>query len=255
VTETGTYVYAVGRHLDGEVLSELEGVSDSAVRTIAHRDLTAVVSTVDLEEYGESALRQNLESLAWVEKTARRHDEVVRRAAAITTALAPFRLVTIYRSDDAARDRIEELYDDLALALDRIDGRSEWSVKVFSRERPMPAAPIASEGATSGVAYLERRRAEIRGRQEAASGQQALADQLFWELMPGAAATRRLAPQDQRLSGRSATMALNATFLVDDDRSTDFFQLVDGLRARYPSFDIEVNGPWPPYSFAVLDKP
>lgn len=255
MTDTGTYVYAVGRNLDAELLAELEGVSDSAVRTIAHRDLTAVVSTVDLEEYGESALRQNLESLAWVEKTARRHDEVVRRAAAITTALAPFRLVTIYRSDDAARDRIEELYDDLALALDRIDGRSEWSVKVYTREQSMPTATVAAEGAVSGVAYLERRRAEIRGRQEAASSHQALADQLFWELMPGAAATRRLAPQDQRLSGRSATMALNATFLVDDDRSTDFFQLVDGLRARYPSFDIEVNGPWPPYSFAVLDKP
>jgi hypothetical protein len=213
-----------------------------------------VVSTVDLQEFGESALRENLEDLSWVEKTARRHDEVVRRAAAITTALAPFRLVTIYRSDDAARDRIEELYDDLVVALDRIDRRSEWSVKVYSQPPSKPAAPV-TEGASSGVAYLERRRAEIRGRQAATMDQQLLADQLFWDLVPGAAATRRLAPQDQRLTGRRETMSLNATFLVDDDRSTDFFQLVDDLRGKYPSFDIEVNGPWPPYSFAVLDKP
>lgn len=255
VTETGTYVYAVGRHLDAEVLAGLEGVGGAAVRTFDHRDLIAVVSTVDLEEFGEAALRQNLEDLGWVEKTARRHDEVVRRAAAITTALAPFRLVTIYRSDDAARDRIEELYDDLSLALDRIDGRSEWSVKAFGHGQSMPTAPVMTEGMGTGVAYLERRRAEIRGRQEAAADLSALADQLFWDLVPGAAATRRLAPQDQRLSGRSQPMALNATFLVDDDRSTEFFQLVDGLRVRYSSFDIEVNGPWPPYSFAVLDKP
>jgi hypothetical protein len=248
-------VYAVGRNLDEEVLSGLEGVGDAPVRTLAHRDLLAVVSTVDLEEFGEAALRQNLESLAWVEQTARRNDEIVRRAAAITTALAPFRLVTIYRSDDAARDRIEELYDDLVLALDRIDRRSEWSVKVYSRMRSMPAAPVAAEAAGSGVAYLERRRAEIRGRHEAAADQQALADQLFLELAPGTAATRRLAPQDQRLSGRAETMVLNGTFLVDDDRSTEFFELVNALRSRYPSFDIEVNGPWPPYSFAVLDKP
>jgi hypothetical protein len=254
VAETGTYVYAVGRHLDAEKLTELEGVSDAPVRTISHRDLTAVLSTVDLEEFGESALRQNLEDLGWVEKTARRHDEVVRRTAALTTALAPFRLVTIYRSDDAARDRIEELYDDLVQALDRIDGRSEWSVKVYSREQPAPAAPVAAEGSGSGVAYLERRRAEIRGRQEDAANQQMLADQLFWDLVPGAAATRRLAPQDQRLTGRRET-ALNATFLVDDERSSEFFRMVDELRARYESFDIEVNGPWPPYSFAVLEKP
>ena len=255
MAETGTYVYAVGRHLDPELPTDLEGVGDAPVRTIGHRDLTAVVSTVDLAEFGESALRQNLEDLAWVEKTARRHDEVVRRAAALTTALAPFRLVTIYRSDDAARDRIEELYDDLVQALDRIDRRSEWSVKVYSREQPAPPAPVPAEGSGSGVAYLERRRAEIRGRQDDAAHQQVLADQLFWDLVPGAAATRRLAPQDQRLTGRRETMALNATFLVDDDRSSEFFRMVDGLRARYESFDIELNGPWPPYSFAVLEKP
>jgi hypothetical protein len=253
VAETGTYVYAVGRHLDPDLPTDLEGVGGAPVRTIGHRDLTAVVSTVDLAEFGESALRQNLEDLGWVEKTARRHDEVVRRAAALTTALAPFRLVTIYRSDDAARDRIEELYDDLVQALDRIDGRSEWSVKVYSREQAARAAPAAASG--SGVAYLERRRAEIRGRQEDAAHQQVLADQLFWDLVPSAAATRRLAPQDQRLTGRRETMALNATFLVDDDRSSEFFRMVDELRGRYEAFDIEVNGPWPPYSFAVLETP
>jgi len=254
VTETGTYLYAVGRHLDDEVLSGLEGVGGAAVRTLGHRDLIAVVSTVELDEFGESALRRNLENLDWVELTARRHDEVVRRAAAITTALAPFRLVTIYRSDDAVRDRIETLYDDLVLALDRVDRRSEWSVKVFSRARSMPPAPVAADAA-SGVAYLERRRAEIRGRQEAAVDQQSLADQLFWDLVPAAAASRRLAPQDQRLTARREAMALNVTFLVDDDRCTEFFERVDELRRNYPSFDIEVNGPWPPYSFAVLDKP
>jgi hypothetical protein len=255
VSETGTYVYAVGRYLDHEVLSELEGVSGAPVRLLEHRDLVAVVSSVALTEFGESALRRNLENLGWVEKTAREHDQVVRRAAAMTTALAPFRLVTIYRSDDAARDRIEELYDDLVLALDRIDRRTEWSVKVFNRERSMPSAPVPTEAVSSGVAYLERRRAEIRGRQETAVDQQKLADQLYLDLMPTAAASRRLAPQDQRLTGRRETMALNATLLVDDDRGSELFERINELRSRYPSFDIEVNGPWPAYSFAALDQP
>jgi len=252
VSETGTYVYAAGRNIDEQPLEGLEGVGDAPVRVIGHRELHAVVSSVDLAEFGEAALRRNLENLAWVEKTARRHDEIVRRVAAITSALAPFRLVTIYRSDDAARDRLEELYDDLVRALDRVDRRSEWSVKAFCRVQPAPSAPSAPAG--SGVAYLERRRAEIRDRQDAATEQQLLADQLFWDLVPAAAATRRLSAQDQRLTGRRETMALNVAFLVDDERSTDFFELVNATRARYPSLDVEVNGPWPPYSFAVLDK-
>jgi hypothetical protein len=243
----------VGRTIDEELLNGLEGVGDAPVRVIGHRELTAVVSSVDLGEFGEAALRRNLENLAWVEQTARRHDEIVRRVAAITTALAPFRLVTIYRSDDAARDRLEELYDDLVRALDRVDRRSEWSVKAFCRVQPGASVPSAPAG--SGIAYLERRRAEIREQREAVTEQQLLADQLFWDLVPAAAATRRLSAQDQRLSGRRETMALNVAFLVDDDRSTDFFELVDAIRTRYPSLDVEVNGPWPPYSFAVLDTP
>jgi hypothetical protein len=239
--------------MDEQLLAGIDGVGAEPVRVIAHRDLHAVVSTVDLDEFGEAALRQNLENLAWVEKTARRHDEVVRRTAAITTALAPFRLVTIYQSDDGARDRMEELYDDLVQALDRVDRRSEWSVKAYCRPQPKVSKPSSPAG--SGVAYLERRRAEIRERQESATEQQLLADQLFWDLVPAASATRRLAPQDQRLSGRTDVMALNVAFLVDDERSTEFFELVNATRAKYPSLDVEVNGPWPPYSFAVLDQP
>jgi hypothetical protein len=249
--DTGTYVYAVARKLDGDTLTGLEGVGGAPVRTISQRDLTVVVSTVDLAEFGEEALRENLEVLSWVEDTARRHDEVVRRAAATTTALAPFRLVTIYASDDAACDRLEELYDGLAVALERVDRRSEWSLKVFTR--PMPEATV-EPAAASGVAYLERRRAEIRGRQQDVADQQMLADQLFWDLVPAAAATRRLPPQDQKLTGRREPMALNAAFLLDDDRSTEFLELVTATRERYPSLEIEVNGPWPPYSFSVLEE-
>jgi hypothetical protein len=256
VAETGTYVYAVGRHLDQEMFTDLDGVGGATVRAIAHRDLTVLVSTVDLADFGESALRRNLETLAWVEKMARRHDEVVRRSAAATTALAPFRLVTIYRSDTAACDRIEELYDDLVVALERIDRRSEWSVKIYDRQEPLPPASTSpAEPSGAGVAYLQRRRAEIQQRQEAASHKLTLADQLFWDLVPAVAATRRLSAQDQRLTGRREPMLSNATFLVDDQRSTEFLDLVDILRSKYPSLDIEVNGPWPPYSFAALDRP
>jgi hypothetical protein len=49
-------------------------------------------------------------------------------------------------------------------------------------------------------------------------------------------------------------MALNAAFLLDDDRSTEFLELVTATRERYPSLEIKVNGPWPPYSFSVLEE-
>ncbi|HEY3561147.1 MAG TPA: GvpL/GvpF family gas vesicle protein [Kribbella sp.] len=253
MTDLGTYVYAVGRNLDDPGVSGISGAGDSTVRLISARGLTAVVSSVDLAEFGEAALRRNLEDLTWVERTARRHDEVVRQSAAAAGALAPFRLVTIYRSDDVVRDRIDEMYDELTLALDRIERRSEWSVKAFSKDDAPPAEVAATGAPESGAAYLQRRRAEIRRRNDATDSQRMRADQLFWDLTAAASATRRLAPQDRRLSGREQPMVLNGSFLIDDDRTGEFLDLVDRLRDSYPGLDVEVNGPWPAYSFAVLD--
>jgi hypothetical protein len=258
MTETGTYVYAIGRGLDEQRVRGLTGLREAEIRTIEHRGLVAVTSTVDLEEFGESGLRRHLEDIRWLEDVARRHDEVVRRAAAATKVLAPFRLATIYRSDSGVRLRIDELYDELVRALDRIEGRSEWGIKAFGRGQASSADKPQSASAdrpASGVAYLERRRAELAERDRAMTVSTEQASELFWELAAGADASRRLAPQDQRLSGKEEPMALNCTFLVDDGTVTVFFQRIEELRRRYPMLTIEVDGPWPPYSFATLEGP
>ncbi|WP_432945631.1 GvpL/GvpF family gas vesicle protein [Kribbella sp. CA-253562] len=256
MTETATYLYAIGRRPEAAPAIEGQGLQDAAIRSIEYRGLVAVVSTVGLDEFGESALRRNLEDLRWLERTARRHDEVVRAAAAVTSAIAPFRLATICRSDDGVRERIDTLYDDLVRALDRIEGRSEWSVKAFVSVRRPTAADQPSgqtQTAGSGVAYLERRRAELRAKEAATARDELVSEALFWDLSAGAEAARRLAAQDQRLSARSEPMVLNGTFLVDDPRAGDFAELVEQLRQKYSELQLELTGPWPPYSFATLD--
>lgn len=48
-------------------------------------------------------------------------------------------------------------------------------------------------------------------------------------------------------------MVLNAAYLVDDDRGGQFAQAVAALDAGEPQLQLELTGPWPPYSFAVPD--
>jgi hypothetical protein len=269
VAETGTYLYAVGRGLDPDQVRDVSALRGAALRVLEHQDLVAFVSTVDLDEFGESGLRNHLEDLDWLEDVARCHDEVVRRVAAATAALAPFRLATIYRSDPRVRDRIDELHSDLVLALDRIEGCSEWSVKALiksetsspkpddARRPPHADADLgagSSPGSGSGTAYLMRRRAELDQSKKTAENAAVLADRLFRELSAAARAARRLAPQDPRLSGRSELMALNSAFLVADARLAAFQVLVEDLSNRYDGFRVEVDGPWPPYSFATLER-
>ena len=66
--------------------------------------------------------------------------------------------------------------------------------------------------------------------------------------------SRRHPPQDGRLSGRSEWMVLNGAYLVDADRVDDFADLVQELAPRHPGIQVELTGPWPPYSFTSADE-
>ena len=103
MTETGRYLYAIARDLDPQVLAEVPALAGGRLEVVEHRGLTAVVSSVDLEEYGEDGLRRNLENLPWLEEVARGHDAVVQ-ATATRAPTAPLRLATICLDDDGVRE-------------------------------------------------------------------------------------------------------------------------------------------------------
>jgi hypothetical protein len=254
--DSGTYIYAVGRELSADRMTSVRGLGGSELRLVEQDGLVAVVSTVDLDEFGESGLRRNLEDLNWLEEVARGHDEVVRTAAAAAPTIAPLRLATICHTDEGVRRRLDEWHHDLVQALDRIEGRSEWSVKAYTT----PPAPTRDDRDTSeteitgsGTAYLRRRRAQLAQEEQAAVDSAAVADELHSELAAGSVASRRLAPQDRRLSGHSGIMTLNGAYLVDTARTDSFHALVRDLAKRHPEIRLQLDGPWPPYSFATLD--
>jgi hypothetical protein len=49
-------------------------------------------------------------------------------------------------------------------------------------------------------------------------------------------------------------MILNGAYLVHDDDQNAFRSAAEDLARRYPEAGIDVRGPWPPYSFATLDR-
>lgn len=248
--DTGRYIYAVSRGLDPAALAGTTGLGGSEVGILEHRGMQAVVSTVDLAAYGEDGLRRNLEDMAWLEATARGHDAVVRTAADHAPT-APLRLATICLDDDGVRARLEEWYAPLSEVLDRIEGRTEWSVKVYARpgeDAPAAAAP------TSGAAYLRRKKEAAQARTSAREAALRCIDELDRALTDLVVARRQLAPQDPQLSGERAAMLANTAYLVERDDSDAFARRVRDLAAAESAIDITVGGPWPPYSFAVLEQ-
>jgi len=113
------------------------------------------------------------------------------------------------------------------------------------------AATVPSGQSGAGSAYLMRRRAKLAARQSAQSAAGEWAQQIHARLRPLCAASRLHPAQDPRLTGRRDWMILNAAYLVDQDRTEPFHALVRQLTEWQAGLDVELTGPWPPYSFAV----
>ena len=249
--ERGRYLFAVARGLTAEQVRGHAGLGGAELEVVEHRGLQAVVCTVDLEEFGEDALARNLEDLSWLEKVARTHNDGVWAVAEHAT-VAPMRLVTICADDASVRSRVDAHHDGLVQALDNVEGRREWSVKVLVAPRAA-ADPEPDEPPASGAAYLMRKKEAAARRRAASEDATAMAERVHTALAQACVASRRLPPQDARLTGRTETMVLNAAYLVPDSDHADFLSLVDQIRAAEPGALLEVGGPWPPYSFAVLE--
>src|SRR5262249_39926506 len=76
---------------------------------------------VTLAEFGEDALRRNLEDLGWLEATARAHHHVID-AVAQQGPLVPMRLATVYSGDEGIAAMLGERGADFRSARARVSG-------------------------------------------------------------------------------------------------------------------------------------
>lgn len=258
MASTGTWLYAItngtGRGLfDDPRLRELTGVGDGPLHAVEAGGLTAIGESVSLSEFGEAALRRNLEDLDWLESTARGHHQIVDALAGLVQ-IVPVRLATVYSGDDNVRMMLAERSGDFRDVLRRITARAEWGVKAFAAQ-PAPAVTTgrtrSDQAIGAGAAYLRRRRDELDAREHGQQQALANAEHVHAELSALAAEARLHPPQSPQLTGAKAAMVLNAAYLLEEQQAGKFRQAVHDLDERLP-LQLELTGPWPPYSFADL---
>jgi hypothetical protein len=220
------------------------GVASRPVELVLEGDVAALASAVPPDEFDEASLRERLNDRAWLERTAREHEDTLERALA-ATAVIPFRLCTVYESREHVGEFLSTHGAALADLLRRLDGRVELGVKAYF-------APEAEEReeAQSGREYLLRRQRE-RDEAEEAAGFKAECAQASHERLAAAAEDARAnPPQPPELSGRTDEMLLNGAYLVrrDDGRLAEAVAELDSLYGPR-GVTYEVTGPWPPYNF------
>ena len=260
--DRGVWAYAITADAGDQDVSWLTGLADATVRTAPAAGLTVLVSDVDLNEFGEAALRRNLEDLDWLEGVARAHHEVIAVGSKLFPLL-PTRLATVYSSDASMAAVLGGRRDELLAALERVGGRVEWGVKAYAvpdseqpeamRHEPASAeggAPAGAGGRGAGLSYLKRRKAQLSAQAESQRSAAAGAHAVHGHLCRRAADARLHPPQSPQLSGDKRPMMLNAAYLVDAGDGTGFASEVAAAADAHPELDLNLTGPWPPYSFA-----
>jgi Gas vesicle synthesis protein GvpL/GvpF len=265
---SGVWVYAVAERAAADAAHRLPGVAGKPVRVLVAAGLAAVAEDVPLDEFGESALRRNLEDLSWLETAARAHHRVIN-AVAEQGPVVPMRLATVYRTDAGVAAALSDRAHDFREALRRTAARQEWGIKAYavaSSERDgraaagtsarpggRPGTDAAAQTAAeagAGAAYLRRRQGELTTQRNARRAAAASAEAIHAELCRLAPGSRLYPPQAPQLTGGRAQMILNAAYLIDDERGRDFAAAVTSLAKQHPDVRLELTGPWPPYSFA-----
>jgi hypothetical protein len=243
--------------VDAEALPAIEGIEPgSVVEPIVDGDLAVLVSEVPLSEYGDERLREHLNDIDWVERTARAHEAVLDRALTECT-IVPLRLCTLFRDSDGVRAMLRVERPTLLTGLETLSGRAEWGLKLFVDPSRLELSASEPEDATDGVGYLARKQRE-RDARSAASDAASRYAAAAHERLAGVADAARVNPvQRPEAHGHPGDMVLNAVYLVRLEREAEVLRLVEELKNDWAAdgVDLELTGPWPGYNFVGEAEP
>ncbi|MFF0291137.1 GvpL/GvpF family gas vesicle protein [Streptomyces sp. NPDC005262] len=250
-----SYVYAVGRvgSAAEEAIASVTGLDGRSPHTVCAAGLAAVVSSVPEATFGTAGLTAQLEDLERLEVIARTHDAVVETASR-SAAVLPMRLATVYLDDTRVASMLEARSAELHGLLSWLEGHVELGVKVYADpaaaapEQPRPQqADSASQ--RPGQAYLRRRQAQRRGRQDAYRAAGAAASQIAEHLTRLSSSRVSHRPQQGELASGGGENIANDAYLVPVRSEAEFRVAVAQANGEVPGVRIEVTGPWAPYSF------
>ena len=222
------------------------------------RDVVAVLSEVNAEEWIGTSGERNLHDLHWVGPRACRHEEIIEQVMHFSPVF-PARFGTLFSSLQTLESLLAAHYDTIADFLAYIGDKDEWGVKLLldkakaqehlfaTKQRPLPAAP--------GARYLLEQRFRAEAGREAKSWARKVGSNVAQALRAQAVDFRPLkvvAHKDQEQE-----VLFNRAFLLSKDAIEPFLGHLRTLNAEYAErgVSLKASGPWPPYNFCpILSK-
>lgn len=238
--EPALYLYGISK-VEGSRPAKIKsaGIDDAhPVQPVACGDLICWVSAVEPNGFSEE-INRNMDNLEWLALHGVRHQQVVAEIAA-KTIIVPARFGTVFSGTQTLLENVEARKSALKRVFGRIADADEWGVKVIAEQRLAPQVPADIR---SGKEYLQAKAARLKRPPEHDDA----------GLQEFAAALKKIATDfapTGKISGAQPDLLWQATFLVPRSRRKQWDQALKQFVKRWSgSRRIEVNGPWPPYSF------
>jgi Gas vesicle synthesis protein GvpL/GvpF len=213
------HLYALADH--PARLPALGGIAQAALAAADAGGIDAIFSEV---EAGQSKAS---------EETILAHARVVEELAVINDAVLPARLARPYESEAALVDAIRGRSPKLLAALEHVRDCVELGVRVV-REQSDAAAPQLTGGD-----YLRGRLAAVQSADRVADELDAALDGISRDRSRGVTAT--------------AELVLSSAYLLPRADVDAFRAAVQTVADGHPELAFVCVGPWPPYSFALVD--
>ncbi|HEY2962963.1 MAG TPA: GvpL/GvpF family gas vesicle protein [Pyrinomonadaceae bacterium] len=264
----GYYVYCVAESVAAQnfdVESFPAAIEETAkLEWVIANDLAALASAVPLEVYGEEALSGHLADATWTAVRAMRHETIVEYVAK-RVSVVPLRFGTIYLDRSGIERMLTGKGRDLKQIIERLRGREEWGVNVYS-DRATLMASITSvsprlrelarqaEAASPGQSYLMQKKIDALRVDEARVALNGIIDQIEKTLGVHAEDARRLrilkveSTEHGELKGKFA-------FLIKRSEFEEFRGAAERVAEENLSAGVrlELTGPWPAYNFTELN--
>jgi hypothetical protein len=221
-------------------------------------NVSLVVADVPADTYSKDAIEARLKDLDWVARCGAAHHAVADQLAPKHTVV-PFRLFTLFSSEDRALSTLGRMARRIDEALERVKGRAEWVLRI-SRPDPAVMAEVVAQARPSAASQKAARPLSGTSFLAAKAAAKQAAAEVALRVRSGAAAVlealEAISDQSNQRPIEPATgLLLDAAFLVPARRAAEFKEalsreaaglLRDGCR-------VSLTGPWPPYSFVDLE--
>jgi hypothetical protein len=259
----GLYLYCI-RNNNGKGLQMIGIDGKSKAMGIPYKNIEAIVSSVDLKEYGSKELaRRAKEDLKWIIKNAKKHEKVIEHAMKVSgkiVPIIPMKFGMIFEKPQNLEDVLRKEYQKFKNLLARFARKQEWSVKIYAKESVLKEKLKSSEKKVQarikqtknlprGADYfgeLEVNKA-LDNVMQKKTGE--LSKKFFKLLGAFALESRQNKILAGELAGHKESMVVNSAYLVHEGKVRDFVKEAKELQKLNPEFIFEYTGPWPPYNF------